>query len=89
MFKKTTGMLFEIKAERYAELLKSPPIRASIARDFLAQSGRQIAASGGRPIVWIFAEEDAALFARALFDEAKEGRQRITVGYISWKKREP
>jgi hypothetical protein len=87
--KKKTGMLFEIKGERYAELLKSPPILVSIGRQFLDQSGKQIAASGGRPIVWIFAEKEAALFARALFDTARDGREHITVGYVPWTGRNP
>jgi hypothetical protein len=87
--KKKTGMLFEIKGERYAELLKSPPIRRSITDEFLSQSGRQIAASEGRPIVWIFAEKEAAQFARALFDKADEGREHITVGYVPWTRRNP
>jgi hypothetical protein len=87
--KRANGTLFEIKGERYAELLKSPPIIISITKEFLLQSGRQIAASGGRPIVWIFAEEDAARFARALFDDADKGREDITVGYVPWTKREP
>lgn len=61
----------------------------AIADDFLEQSGRQIAASGGRPIVWVFAEKDAALFTRALFDRAKGGRERITVVYVPWTTRNP
>ena len=51
----TNGTFLEIKGERYAELLKSPLIVKSIIEEFLKQSGRQIAASQGRPIVWIFA----------------------------------
>ena len=87
--KKANGVLFEIKAEQYAKLLKVPQIEESIADDFLEQSGRQIAASGGRPTVWIFAEEEAALFTRRLFDRAKGGRERITVVYVPWTKRNP
>jgi hypothetical protein len=51
---------------------------------FLDQSADQLAGSGGRPIVWIFAEEEAALFARSLFNRTDQGRERITVGYIPW-----
>jgi hypothetical protein len=87
--KKNTGMLFEIKGERYAELLKSSPIKRSITADFLRQSGQQIAASGGRPIVWIFAETEAAQFARELFDNTDQGREYITVGYVPWTQRHP
>lgn len=46
----------------------------------------RVGVSGGRPVVWIFAEEDAALFARKLFKETK-GLGGITVGYISWNRR--
>jgi hypothetical protein len=40
-------------------------------------------ASGGRPIVWIFAEEEAALFARKLFDDTKS-LEGITGAYVPW-----
>ena len=35
-----------------------------MAGKFICQATRQLAASGGRPVIWIFAEEEAALFAR-------------------------
>lgn len=79
-----SGILFEIKGERYTELLKSPLIAKSIIEDFMDQSGRQIAASQGRPIVWIFAEPETAYFARQLFDKIDEGREHITVAYVGW-----
>jgi hypothetical protein len=55
----------------------------------LDQSARQIQASGGRPIVWVFAEEKAALKARQLFDTAKGGRENITIVYIPWARSNP
>jgi hypothetical protein len=82
-------VLFEIKGEQYAKLINIPQIVQSITEDFFEQSGRQIAAGGGRPIVWIFAEAEAALFARQLFDGADAGRQYITVGYVPWPRRKP
>ncbi len=78
--KKANGILFEIKGEGFAKLTKALP--DAIAQDFLSQASRQVAASGGRPIVWIFAEEEAAQFARRLFDDHK--LYGITVGYIHW-----
>jgi NADPH-dependent ferric siderophore reductase len=48
------------------------------------QAGRQLAASGGRSVVWIFAEEKAALFVRELFSSA--GLDRITIGYVPWRR---
>jgi NADPH-dependent ferric siderophore reductase len=66
-----------------------PKGKQSIEEQFLEQSGRQIAASGGRPLVWIFAEWEAALFARKLFDTAKEGRESIHVVHMPWTTRKP
>ena len=83
---KATGFLFEFKGEEYAWLLTVPQIRKEITDDFLRQSANQITASGGRPVVWIFAEAEAALFARELFDEIDKGREYITVGYVPWTK---
>lgn len=81
---KATGFMFEFKGERYAWLLTVPQIRKKITDNFLAQSASQIGASGGRPVVWIFAEEEAALFARKLFNDTDDGREYITVGYVPW-----
>ena len=81
---RATGFLFEFKAEQYAWLLTVAQARENITDQFLTQSAKQIAASGGRPVVWIFAEEEAARFARKLFDDADEGREYITVGYVPW-----
>ena len=85
---KVSATLFEFKAEQYARLLTFLQSRESIEEEFLDQSYRQIAASGGRPLVWIFAELEAALFTRKLFDAAKEGREGITVVYVPWTGRE-
>jgi hypothetical protein len=48
------------------------------------QSARQIEASGGRPIVWVFAEKEAAPAVQKLFDDADHGREKITVMHIPW-----
>ena len=50
---------------------------------YVKQATSQVAASGGRPIVWIFAEEEAAIFARDVFDDTND-LKRITVGYVPW-----
>lgn len=77
---KATGILFEIKGEGLAKLTNELPV--IMADKFLDQATRQMEASGGRPVVWIFAEEKAALFARKLFDD--EGLGRITVAHVPW-----
>jgi hypothetical protein len=79
--KKTNGFMFEIKGEGHAQLTSDLP--AAMAYKYVKQATSQVAASGGRPIVWIFAEEEAALFARKLFNETKE-LEGITVGYVPW-----
>jgi NADPH-dependent ferric siderophore reductase len=79
--KKANGILFELKGEGYTKLTKDLP-RVMVDR-FIDQATRQLAASGGRPIVWIFAEDEAARFARKLFDSSPD-LKRITVGYVPW-----
>lgn len=81
--KKANGILFEIKGEGITKLTNGLP--DLIAEQFKDQARRQLAASGGRPIVWIFAEKEAALFTRKLFDKTN-GLEGITVGYIPWTK---
>jgi hypothetical protein len=79
--KKLNGFLFEIKGEGLAKLANDLPV--ALAVKFIGQATRQLAASGGRPVIWIFAEWDAALFTRRLFDSTP-GLERITVGYVPW-----
>lgn len=79
--KKLNGFLFEIKGEGLAKLTNDLP--GAIGYKFVDQAIRQMAASGGRPVIWIFAESEAALFARRLFDSTS-GLDRITVGYVPW-----
>jgi NADPH-dependent ferric siderophore reductase len=76
--------MFEIKGEGYARLTNNLPWR--MAEDFEDQAYGQVEASGGRPVIWIFAEERAARFTRELFDR-EPGLERITVGYIPWIRR--
>lgn len=76
----TNGILFEIKGEGLAKLTNDlPDIMVS---KFVRQATRQLAASAGQPVIWIFAEEEAALFARDHFD--KNGLKQITVAYVPW-----
>jgi hypothetical protein len=76
------GILFEIKGEGLAKLTKDLP--KIMADDFVDQATRQLAAGGGRPVVWVFAEEQAARFARDLFDT--KGLNQITVVHIPWER---
>jgi hypothetical protein len=83
-----TGIMVEIKGETIAHLL-SRPFGANVEGDMLAQSARQLEASSGRPIVWVFAEKEAAQRARALFDATDNGRENITVVHIPWVRTNP
>ena len=77
---KKTSMLFEFKSY-YGGLLM---FDSNARRSFLRQSLRQIAASGGRPVVWIFADEEDAERTRTLFRDADEGREYITIVHVPW-----
>jgi hypothetical protein len=55
-----------------------------LTKEWLAQSGRQIAAAGGRPIRWYFAEPEAAAFARKIFAGAKGGSENIKIELLPW-----
>jgi hypothetical protein len=83
-----TGFMFEVKGETYTHLL-STSFGEEIERDMLKQSASQLAASGGRPIVWVIAEEEAAERARKLFNDNDEGREAITVVCIPWVRSNP
>jgi hypothetical protein len=78
---KLNGFLFEIKGEGLAKLTNDLP--NAIASKFASQATRQLAASGGRPVIWIFAEEEAAFFARELFDNTP-GLDGITIAHVPW-----
>ena len=86
----TTGMMADAKGPRYAVLSTYDQPMQSIVMEWWAEAGRQIAASDGRPVRWYFAELDAALFARELFDGDDEdgGRARIQVVFLPWSRRD-
>jgi NADPH-dependent ferric siderophore reductase len=83
--------MFEIKGETYTHLLSSgySKMARNTEDQMLDQSARQIAASGGRPIIWVFAEKEAAEIMRGRFNTADQGREFITVMYVPWTKRNP
>jgi len=89
----TTGMMAEAKGPGYDGLLaasKSGPVPewTTVIQEWWEQSGRQVAASDGRPIRWYFADLAVARFARQLFDSDPDGvRQRIEVVFLAWSKR--
>jgi hypothetical protein len=71
--------MFEYKGY-YGDLLT---FTSNAVRQLLKQSARQIAASGGRPIVWIFAEEATALSVDGLFRDVG-GREKIIIVHVPW-----
>jgi len=79
----STGMVVEAKGN-YASVLSFEPSRSNISADWLNQSAAQIAAAGGRPIRWYFAESDTAAFALRLFETADAGRDKIEIRILPW-----
>jgi hypothetical protein len=75
-----TSILFEFKGY-YGGLLA---FDSNARESFLSQSLRQIEASGGRPVVWIFADREDAVRTQKLFEDAGEGRQYITIVHVPW-----
>jgi hypothetical protein len=58
--------------------------KEKLGEEWLDQSGRQVAAAGGRPIRWYFAEAETAEFARELFETAGGGREKIEIIVLPW-----
>ena len=56
----------------------------AVSTDQLEQSADQLAAAGGRPIRWYFAEPETKAFAKELFDSADNGRERIEMRVLPW-----
>lgn len=79
-----TGVMVEAKGPVYAKLLTYDWGRESISGDWLAQSARQLAAAGARPVRWYFAEPRATEFARKLFRDADAGRELIDLVDLPW-----
>jgi hypothetical protein len=84
----TTGMMAEAKGPGCDQLLAFDITMGSVVREWWLESGRQIAASEGRAVRWLFAELNAARDARQLFDSDPDGnRQRIEVVFLPWSTR--
>jgi hypothetical protein len=77
--------VWKSKGKGYAELLRNFIIEPSIRGDFLNQARRQIDASGGRPIIWVFAEEQAKMYASELFQK-DNALKKIHVMSVQWMK---
>jgi hypothetical protein len=84
----STGMMVEAKGE-YAGVLAFQPGNDSISADWLDQPAAQIAAAGGRPIRWYFAEPETEAFAKKLFESAGGGRDRIETKVLAWPRNGP
>jgi hypothetical protein len=84
---RNSGIMIEIKGLGYAKLLQNPICRASIQEEFLKKADGQVEASGGQPIIWIFAEPEGAQFARDLFSDPKRPElNRIVVVEKRWER---
>ncbi|WP_041367591.1 hypothetical protein [Methylocella silvestris] len=56
----------------YAEMMRSDWRQDRLAEDWVDQAGRQVKASGGRPIEWYFHELEAYILAQKAFDNEYE-----------------
>jgi hypothetical protein len=79
----STGMMVEAKGN-YAGVLSFEPSRSENSAEWLEQSAAQLAAAGGRPIRWYFAEPETEAFAKKLFESAGGGRARIETQVLPW-----
>ena len=77
-----TGTMIDAKGPSYAGLLRSGPVSQKVVNGWLKQSLNQIQASGQRDVVWYFAEQGAADYARNLFAEYHDGRERIIIRVV-------
>jgi hypothetical protein len=80
----STGTMVEAKGPGYAEMLKYEILKDSLTQEWLAESGRQIDSSHGRPIRWYFADIRAALFAQGIFMASGKGRENIAIVWLPW-----
>lgn len=80
-----TGMMVEAKGPGYAGHLRYEILKDSVSQEWLAESGRQVDASQGRPIRWYFAELGVALFAGDIFRTADKGRENIKIVWLPWR----
>lgn len=81
------GSMLEFKGPGYAALLANKyiggQVTTNIGGQWTRQATRQVEASGGRPVVWYFAERPALEFARTLF--SNEGELKgIRLEYSPW-----
>jgi hypothetical protein len=75
------GTMIEAKGPAYGSMLRAQHFKDKFTDEWADQASRQIAASGGRPLEWYFADREAAVFARELFD-SKKNLQRIQVFHV-------
>lgn len=84
------GRLFEFKGNYRFYTATGGTIKrkdgSSISTDWLSQSARQLQASEGKPITWLFSNPTDAEFARRLFAEAGEGRETIDIEVLPWER---
>ncbi|WP_161607307.1 hypothetical protein [Methyloferula stellata] len=78
--RESDGTMIEAKGPGYGRMLGSQYFRDKFTDRWTRQASRQIAASGGRPLEWYFADREASEFARELFDGNKN-LTRIKVIY--------
>lgn len=81
-----SGVLFDYKGPNYIEKLASryDGLRDGFTTNLIDQAERQIDASEGRTIIWIFAEPAAAEKVTEIFAKNDRIRSRILIGSYPW-----
>lgn len=74
-----SGTMIEAKGPGFNRLLSFPPGYKSVTDKWLDQGDRELQAAGSRQVVWYFAEDQAALVARNLFDHHGLGKIIVRV----------
>jgi hypothetical protein len=82
-----TGDLYDAKGLRYEKLLlrSGPGMAARVSLKLITEATNQIDASGGRNIIWVFAEPEAMEAVRHLFMlPGNEKLRVIQMRYLHW-----
>lgn len=74
-----TGDMIEAKGRGFSGLLSFSQGAESVDRKWLNQSYNEVQAAGSRQVVWYFAEQDAADYAKQLFVRQGGDREKIII----------
>jgi hypothetical protein len=83
-----TGALFEAKGPRYGSAgFKYEKVWDGVGKGMVNQAERQIEASQGRPIFWLFANEEGARRTQEWFKKHLKYKNVIHIQVLSWSRK--